>query len=190
MTQEIAGKNIIFVLGGPGSGKGTQCDKIVAKYGFCHLSTGDLLREEVQSGTERAEKLKAIMAKGELVSQETILELLRDAMIKKNDVKGFLIDGFPRDIPQGQKFENTVGKCKYVLYFDCSNEVMVERLLGRAKTSGRVDDNEETIKKRLNTFENQTLPVLDEFKDRVKKVNAERGVDEIFADVCTVLDTL
>eukprot|EP00794_Sanderia_malayensis_P016052 gene16052-17674_t len=184
--------NIVFVLGGPGSGKGTQCERIIEKYGFCHLSTGDLLREEVQSGSKRAEALKAIMAKGELVSQDTILELLSEAMVRNKDCKGFLIDGFPRDVPQGEKFENEVGICKFILYFDCSNECMVERLLGRAKTSGRVDDNEETIKKRLNTFEAQTLPVIDvyEKQGKVRKINAERGIDAIFSDVTTALDAL
>ncbi|XP_004210036.3 adenylate kinase isoenzyme 5 isoform X1 [Hydra vulgaris] len=190
MSSELEGKNIIFVLGGPGSGKGTQCAKIVEKYGFCHLSTGDLLREEVKSSSERSEQLKAIMARGELVSQETILEILRDAMIRNKDSKGFLIDGFPRDVPQGKLFEKTVAKCKCVLYFECTNDVMTERLLGRAATSNRVDDNLETIKLRLKTFEDATLPVLAEFSDRLKKVNAERSVDQIFCDVCSVLDGL
>jgi len=185
---DLSDKNILFVLGGPGSGKGTQCAKIVEKYGFCHLSTGDLLREEVKSGSKRAEEMNAIMAKGELVPLETILELLREAMLKRADCKGFLIDGYPRDVPQGEKFEESVGKCKFILYFHCTNEVMTQRLLERAKKSGRVDDNEETIKLRLNTFENQTLPVLDRFADRVKKIDAMRGVDDIFADVCTILD--
>jgi len=190
MAEELAGKNIIFVLGGPGSGKGTQCDKIVAKYGFCHLSTGDLLREEVKKESERANMLNEIMKKGQLVSQEVILELLKDAMIARKDCKGFLIDGFPRDVPQGEKFENTVGKCKYILYFNCSNDCMTERLLGRAKTSGRADDNIDTIKLRLKTFEDQTLPVVEKFQDRVKEINAEREKDAIFADVCKCLDTL
>lgn len=187
---DLSDKNIVFVLGGPGSGKGTQCAKIVEKYGFCHLSTGDLLRAEVNSGSKRAEEMKEIMAKGELVPLDTILDLLREAMSKKTDAKGFLIDGYPRDVPQGEKFEESVGKCKFILYFYCTNEVMTERLLGRAKTSGRVDDNEETIKLRLKTFEDQTLPVLDRFVDRVKKIDAMRGVDEIFTDVCEVLDSL
>jgi len=190
MAQALVGKNIIFVLGGPGSGKGTQCEKIVEKYGFCHLSTGDLLREEVKKKSERADKLNAIMKRGELVPQEVILELLRDAMIAKKDCKGFLIDGFPRDVPQGIKFEKTVGKCKCILYFECSNECMTERLLSRGKTSGRTDDNSETIKLRLKTFEEQTIPVVAQFKDCVKRINAERNVDVIFADVCTCLDTL
>jgi len=190
MSEALAGANIIFVLGGPGSGKGTQCEKIVNKYGFCHLSTGDLLREEVNSGTERANELTAIMKRGELVPMDVILDLLRDAMIKRSDCKGFLIDGFPRDVPQGHLFEEKVGKCKCILYFQCSNETMTARLLNRAKTSGRADDNEDTIKLRLKTFENQTIPVVEEFKTLVKEINVERGVEDIFADVCVALDAM
>jgi len=192
VKEALVDANIVFVLGGPGSGKGTQCEKIVEKYGFCHLSTGDLLREEVQSGSQRAEALKKIMESGELVSQDTILQLLGEAMVKKKEAKGFLIDGFPRDVPQGEKFENEVGTCKFILYFHCSSGCMRERLLERAKSSGRVDDNEETIKKRLKTFEDQTLPVLDVYEKvgKVQKINAERGIDEIFTDVCVALDQL
>ena len=190
MAAELQGKNIVFVLGGPGSGKGTQCDKIVAKYGFCHLSTGDLLREELASGSARAKQLKEIMAEGDLVSMDTVLELVKEAMIKNKDCKGFLIDGFPRDVPQGEKFEREIEACKFILYFECSNEEMTKRLLERAKTSGRVDDNEDTIKKRLKTFEDQTLPVVDKFSDRVKKISAMGSVDEIFGNVCTSFDTL
>merc|ERR1711965_1109665 len=181
---------IIFVLGGPGSGKGTQCAKIVEKYGLCHLSTGDLLREEVQKKSERADMLNEIMKKGELVPQDVILELLRDAMTSRPDCKGFLIDGFPRDIPQGKKFEDKVGKCKMILYFECSNDCMTSRLLGRAQSSGRADDNIDTIKLRLKTFEDQTIPVVKEYEDRVKQINAERDVDVIFSEVCSSLDLL
>ncbi|XP_066935736.1 uncharacterized protein [Clytia hemisphaerica] len=190
MAGDLSNKNIVFVLGGPGSGKGTQCAKIVEKYGFCHLSTGDLLRAEVSSGSARAEEMKEIMAKGELIPLETILALLKEAMLKNSDCKGFILDGYPRDVPQGEKFEESVGKCKFILYFHCTNECMTERLLGRAKTSGRVDDNIDTIKLRLKTFENQTLPILDKYSDRIKKIDAMRGVDDIFADVCKELDTL
>jgi len=190
MAAELQGKNIVFVLGGPGSGKGTQCDKIVAKYGFCHLSTGDLLREELASGSARAQSLKEIMAEGKLVSMDTVLELVKEAMLKNKDCNGFLIDGFPRDVPQGEKFEKDIAPCKFILYFECSNDEMTRRLMGRALTSGRVDDNEDTIKKRLKTFEDQTIPVVDKFAGRVKKVNAMRAVDDIFCDVCTALDTL
>lgn len=189
---DLSKQHIIFVLGGPGSGKGTQCEKIVEKYSFCHLSTGDLLRAEVASGSARAQEMNAIMEQGKLVSMDTILQLVREAMEKNGDAKGFLIDGFPRDVPQGVKFELDIGKCKAILYFKCTNECMTERLLLRAKSSGRVDDNEATIKKRLTTFMEQTVPVVtsDDFKSRVHEIDAMREKAAIFADVCACIDAL
>ncbi|KAK3088078.1 hypothetical protein FSP39_014403 [Pinctada imbricata] len=183
---------VLFVVGGPGSGKGTQCAKIVEKYGFCHLSSGDLLREEVASGSERGKKLNEIMEKGELVSLDDVLGLLRDAMEKKMaDTKCFLIDGYPRELEQGKRFEDELVDCIGVLYFDVSDETMTNRLLERGKTSGRVDDNEETIKKRLDTFHNQTKPVIEHYsaKDKVCKITAEGGVDDIFEEVKKYMDS-
>merc|ERR1740137_420607 len=102
---DLTKKKIIFVCGGPGSGKGTQCERIVAKYGFTHLSSGDLLREEVASGSPRGNELNAMMQAGKLVPLETVLELIRDRMLAKgNKTDGFLIDGYPREVDQGKKF--------------------------------------------------------------------------------------
>merc|ERR1712002_281119 len=101
-----SGLPIVWVLGGPGCGKGTQCDKIVAKYGYTHLSSGDLLRAEVQSGSERGKQLTAIMEKGDLVPMFVVLDLLAEAMLAKlGGSKGFLIDGYPREVQQGKEFE-------------------------------------------------------------------------------------
>lgn len=190
-VPELSKARILFVLGGPGSGKGTQCDKIVAKYGFTHLSTGDLLRDEVQSGSERGKALNAIMEKGELVSLDTVLTLLKEAMIKKAaSSKGFLIDGYPRELEQGKKFEADVAPVESILYFEVADETMKKRLLHRAQTSGRVDDNEETIVKRLKTFHNHTQPVIDYYtqQNKVLKIVAEGTVDEIFKQVEAFLD--
>ncbi|KAL4219565.1 Adenylate kinase isoenzyme 1 [Mactra antiquata] len=185
-SNELSDAKVIFVVGGPGSGKGTQCARIVEKYGFCHLSSGDLLRAEVASGSERGKKLNEIMEKGELVSLDVVLELLKEAMVGKlSETKCFLIDGYPREMEQGTRFENEITQCSNVLYFEVSDETMTARLLDRGKTSGRVDDNEETIKKRLETFHNQTQPVVDHFtqQDKVIKVTAEGSVDEVFTQV-------
>lgn len=182
---------IIWVLGGPGSGKGTQCDRIVQKYGFTHLSSGDLLRNEVSSGSDRGKELNAIMERGELVPLEVVLELIKEAMVKALPTsKGFLIDGYPREKEQGILFEKNIAPVNVVLFFDCSENTLVERLLGRAKTSGRVDDNEETIKKRLKTFNTHNDQVVAQYADKLKKINAERGPDEIFVEVQTYLDPL
>lgn len=190
-VPELSKAKIYFVLGGPGSGKGTQCDKIVAKYGFTHLSTGDLLRDEVASGSERGKELTKIMEKGDLVPLETVLGLLRDAMLKKASTsKGFLIDGYPRELDQGKRFEADVAVVHAVLYFEVADETMKKRLLKRAETSGRVDDNEETIVKRLKTFHNHTQPVIDHYDKihKVFKVVAEGSVDDIFHKVEGFLD--
>lgn len=178
-------------MGGPGSGKGTQCDKIVATYGFTHLSTGDLLRDEVSSGSERGKNLTEIMKRGELVPLDTVLTLLKEAMLKKASTsKGFLIDGYPRELDQGKKFEADVAPVSCVLYFEVSDATMKSRLLKRAETSGRADDNEETIVKRLKTFHDVTTPVVDYYgaQSKVCTIHAEGTVDEIFANVKAYLD--
>ncbi|XP_048821824.1 adenylate kinase isoenzyme 1 isoform X2 [Lagopus muta] len=192
-TEKLKHHKIIFVVGGPGSGKGTQCEKIVHKYGYTHLSTGDLLRAEVGSGSERGKKLQAIMEKGELVPLDTVLDMLRDAMLAKADTsKGFLIDGYPREVKQGEEFEKKIGPPTLLLYVDAGKETMVKRLLKRGETSGRVDDNEETIKKRLETYYKATEPVIAFYKGRgiVRQLNAEGTVDEVFQQVCSYLDKL
>ncbi|XP_066283266.1 uncharacterized protein [Branchiostoma lanceolatum] len=190
-SEKLKGKKIIFIVGGPGCGKGTQCDKIVEKYGYTHLSTGDLLRDEVKSGSARGKKLTEIMEQGKLVPMETVLELLKDAMVARADKSnGFLIDGYPREVKQGTAFESTIKECDVVLYFECAAKTMTQRLLGRAKTSGRADDNEATIKKRLDTFYTETEPVVKFYEDKkkLKRINAERDKEAIFADVVTALD--
>ncbi|XP_028027767.1 adenylate kinase isoenzyme 1 isoform X2 [Bombyx mandarina] len=184
-------KPIVWVLGGPGSGKGTQCDKIVAKYGFTHLSTGDLLRAEVKSGSERAKCLTAIMERGELVPNEIVLDLLKEAILARaEESKGFLIDGYPREKSQGIAFEENIAPVSVIIYFEASSETLTQRLLGRAASSGRADDNEETIKLRLKTFLDNNDLVLAQYPDKLRRINAERPVDEIFAEVQSILDPL
>ncbi|VVC93172.1 adenylate kinase isoenzyme 1 [Leptidea sinapis] len=182
---------IVWVLGGPGSGKGTQCDKIIAKYGFTHLSTGDLLRAEVKSGSDRAKCLTTIMERGELVPNDIVLDLLREAILAHaNDAKGFLIDGYPREKSQGIAFEKAVAPVNVIIYFEASTETLTKRLLGRAASSGRADDNEETIKLRLKTFHDNNVHVLMQYPDKLKKINAEDTVDSIFNQVQEILDPL
>jgi len=192
MAAELKSKRVIFVVGGPGCGKGTQCAKIVDKYGFCHLSSGDLLRDEVQSGSDRGKQLNSIMESGALVSMDVVLTLLKEAMLKNKDAKGFLIDGYPRELEQGTRFESEITAPACVLYFEVPDEVMVERLLGRAKTSGRVDDNEETIKKRLKTFHDHCDKVLEHYKTKglLCQIDARGQVDGIFGEVCKKVDSI
>lgn len=175
---------IIFVIGGPGCGKGTQCERIVARFGYTHLSTGDLLREEVNSGSKRGQAISAIMKKGDLVPLDIVLDLLKESMMKHLPTsKGYLIDGYPREVKQGVEFETQIKPCSIVLFFDVSDQTMIDRCMKRGQTSGRVDDNEETIKKRLDTFHNISRPVVDFYKTKVKTISGEGHPDNLFKEV-------
>merc|ERR1712032_1363413 len=164
--------NIVFIVGGPGCGKGTQCERIVKKYGYCHLSSGDLLRAEVSSGSDRGQQLQAIMTKGELVPNEMVLDMMKAAIAANPEAKCFLIDGYPRTVDQGKSFEEVVGECCKVVYLEA--------------------DNEKTIRKRLTVFSEQTKPVVEHYKgvNKVHQVNGLRTIEEVFGDVCVAFDQL
>lgn len=184
----------IWVIGGPGCGKGTQCDKIIAKYGFQHLSSGDLLREEVASGSPRGASLQELMSKGLFVPTDIVLELIKERMNKAREqgttTTGFLIDGYPRELEQGILFEKNVCPVDLIIFFDVANETLKKRLLGRAAVSQRADDNEETIKKRIEIFNVKNGEIVEHYKDKVVRINAEGAVDDIFAEVSKALDGL
>ncbi|XP_055332221.1 adenylate kinase isoenzyme 1-like [Paramacrobiotus metropolitanus] len=181
---------IVFVMGGPGSGKGTQCALIKERFGYTHLSTGDLLRDEVNSGSPRGAWLNGIMLKGDLVPLDTVLTLLKEAILREAPKsKGYLIDGFPREVAQAVAFEKQVGVCSMVIYFEVPFDIMTERLIERGKTSGRLDDNVDTIRKRLQTFADQTIPVVEHYKtiNKTFVLNANRSIDAVFEDVTQTL---
>ncbi|RZC53660.1 hypothetical protein C5167_012517 [Papaver somniferum] len=152
---------IIFVLGGPGSGKGTQCKMIAQRDDqFCHLSVGDLLRLEQESGSKHGTMIKNYIKEAKLVPSEIVVDLILQAM-KRSGKKKFLIDGFPRNEENRVEFYSACQlKPKFVLYLSCSKEVMVQRLLCRQQR----DDNIETIRKRLKVFENSSLPVIEYYR--------------------------
>jgi UMP-CMP kinase len=180
---------VIFVLGGPGAGKGTQCANLVRDYGFAHLSAGDLLRaEQDRPSSEFGDMIKENIKNGQIVPMEVTIQLLENAMLESISTtsnRKFLIDGFPRKMDQALKFEEVVVKSKFTLFFDCDEETMHERLLGRGKTSGRADDNEESIKKRFRTFVETSMPVVEHFEKegRVVKVDATKGPEEVYTHV-------
>lgn len=171
---------LTFVLGGPGCGKGTQCEKIVETFGFTHLSAGDLLRKEISSNSENGSLILDIIKEGKIVSSEITVKLIQRAIETSENYK-FLIDGFPRSDENRVAFERIVGmEPDIVLFFDCPEEEMVKRVLSR--NQGRVDDNIETIKKRLEVFSRLNLPVINYYAEKGKlyKINAIGSVDEIF----------
>lgn len=180
--------SVIFVLGGPGSGKGTQCANLVRDYSFVHLSAGDLLRaEQNKKDSEYGELIRHYIKEGLIVPQEITIMLLQNAITDafKKGSKNFLIDGFPRKMDQAISFQNQVAKGKAVIYFECPEEVMLKRLLNRGKTSGRADDNIESIKKRFTTFIETSMPVVKYFedKDKVIKVNCNEPVSQVYSNV-------
>lgn len=180
--------SVIFVLGGPGSGKGTQCGKLVAEKGFVHLSAGDLLRaEQKREGSTYGELIAQCIKEGTIVPQEVTVALLEQAIRDnvKEGSKRFLVDGFPRKMDQAITFEDQICKSAFTLFFECPEKVMLERLLERGKTSGRADDNMESIKKRFRTFVETSMPVVDYFEkqNRVVKVRCDEPVDTVYGKV-------
>jgi len=185
---------VVFVLGGPGAGKGTQCEYLVRDYGFKHLSAGDLLREEQdRPGSEFGDMIKDYIRNGQIVPMEVTIQLLENAMRDTMDKEGiymFLIDGFPRKLDQATKFEEAVVPSKFTLFYDLPESVMHDRLINRGKTSGRADDNEESIKKRFKTFVETSMPVVDMFEKegRTVKVDASKSKEEVYKETQKALE--
>ncbi|KAJ4830320.1 bifunctional uridylate/adenylate kinase [Turnera subulata] len=174
---------VVFVLGGPASGKGTQCPKIVENFGFTYISAGDLLKAEVKSGCEVGIVIQNFIKEGKIVPSEVTLRLIEKAM-QQSENKKFIIDGFPRNEENRVAFENIMKiEPALVLFFDCPEEELTRRMLNR--NQGRIDDNIETIPKRLKVYFESTLPVIHHYssKGKVRKIDAGRSIDEVFEDV-------
>ncbi|XP_060686422.1 UMP-CMP kinase [Hemiscyllium ocellatum] len=190
---------VVFVLGGPGAGKGTQCAKIVKKYGYTHLSAGDLLRSErSKEGTEYGELIASFIKEGKIVPVAITIQLIKKAMEEKmaqDSAKNtFLIDGFPRNADNLSGWNNHMNgyaDVKFVLFFDCSNEVCIERCLERGKASGRTDDNAESLQKRIQTYMQSTKPIIDEYEKegKVRRVDGAKTVEQVFLDVQKIFDS-
>ena len=177
---------VIFVMGGPGAGKGTQCAKLVKEFGFATFSTGDLLRVVVkEQKAEGWQQLEADMKEGKLISSERVLFYLKDAMLK-SDKKKILVDGYPRNqenMDVWDKVMKDVVEVKAALFFDCPAEEMKKRILGRGE--GRADDNEKTILKRIDVFDKETRPLAPIFEKQgiLIRIDCNRTKDEIFEDL-------
>ncbi|PUZ62522.1 hypothetical protein GQ55_4G364900 [Panicum hallii var. hallii] len=174
---------VVFVIGGPGSGKGTQCSKIVKHFGFTHLSAGDLLREEAKSDTEQGMMIKNMMHEGKLVPSELIVKLLFKAMLQSGNDK-FLVDGFPRNEENRQAYDSIISiEPEFVLFIDCPKEEMERRILNR--NQGRDDDNIDTARRRFEVFQESTMPVVQYYEKRgkLRRVDGAKSADEVFEDV-------
>ncbi len=186
----------IILFGPPGSGKGTQSERLIANYGFKHLSTGDLLRTEIAAQTPLGLEAKNFMDKGQLVPDEVVIGMISTALEKNPKVTGFLFDGFPRTEAQSEALDKLL-KLKQteigvVLALDVSEEELVQRLLNRGLTSGRSDDNnEEVIRARIVEYHKKTSAVAEYYRqfDKVVHIPGEGTVDEIFAALRAEIDT-
>lgn len=175
---------VIWVIGRPGSGRGTQCENLQAKYGYIHLSSGDLLRREVMSGSKRGLQLFRLMEMGEMVPPEVVLDILAEAMVSKVDgCRGFLIDGFPLNLEQADKFERQLVPVTRIIHLAISPEEMMARLEKRAN----FDDKKEAIQKRLAIYRTETVPVIQKYHHKVVHVEAARPGHEVSVDVFDAL---
>ncbi|XP_055375236.1 UMP-CMP kinase [Condylostylus longicornis] len=184
---------VVFVLGGPGAGKGTQCQLIVEEFGFVHLSAGDLLRaERSREGSEYGEMIEECIRNGKIVPVEVTCSLIDNAMqdnIKQFGKYKFLIDGFPRNQDNldgwNKKMSDKVN-FMFVLFFNCDQKICIDRCLARGKAgSGRSDDNEESMKKRISTYVNDSLPIIEHYRklNKVREIDAAPEPEVVFEAV-------
>ncbi len=187
----------IVIFGPPGSGKGTQSENIIKEYDLAHISTGDLLRKEISTNTQLGALAKSHMDKGELVPDDVIIGMI-DSYLDKNmgKIKGVIFDGFPRTVAQAKALKDLLAEYKtsvnVTLNLEVPNDELMTRLIERGKTSGRSDDNEETIKARLDVYDKQTKPVLEFYRKEGVAVNIKGvgSIDAIFADIKTAVDAV
>ncbi len=187
----------IVIFGAPGSGKGTQSDKLIEKYGLNHISTGDVLRGEIKNGTELGKIAKQYIDDGMLVPDSLIVDMLAgvyDSYGKEH--KGVIFDGFPRTVPQAEALKKMLSerghKVAAMIELDVPEDELMTRLLKRGELSGRTDDNAETIKKRLDVYHSQTAPLIEWYEnDGIRhKIDGLGDLDHIFADICKVVEEL
>ena len=188
-------KNIV-IFGAPGSGKGTQSELLVEKYGFKHISTGDVLRTEIKNETELGKTAKGFIDNGQLIPDQLMIEILASVYDSFCPCEGVIFDGFPRTIPQAEALKTMLQsrgtEVSTMLELVVPDEMLMERLINRGKTSGRADDNEETILKRLGVYHNQTSPLI-EWYEKEGKRNSIKGygsLEEINKALCEVIDKL
>lgn len=185
----------LVLFGPPGAGKGTQSEKLIAKYHLVHLSTGDILRGEITQGTELGTEAKKLMDQGILVPDEVVIGMISNKLDSNKDANGFIFDGFPRTVAQAEaldellKSKSSIISGMVALVVD--NQELEKRLLNRGKNSGRPDDaNPEVIRKRITEYNSKTAPVANYYKNQNKftSINGIGTVDQIFTSICNVID--
>lgn len=185
----------LVIFGPPGSGKGTQSENIIKKYGLKHLSTGDLLRAEKNSGSELGKKIKDLIDRGELVSDELVQEMVKSNVVKNSDAKGFIFDGFPRTTAQASWLDGMLAELNQsvtlMLALDVNDDELRTRIMERGKVSGRADDQDVNIvNNRISVYHKQTQPVMDFYSAQGKfvSVNGIGTLDEVFSRISEAMD--
>lgn len=188
----------LVIFGAPGSGKGTQSEFLIEKYGLFHISTGDVLRDHIKRGTEYGKIANEYISKGLLIPDELMVQILAAVLDanKDNAEKGVIFDGFPRTIAQAEALKAVLAERNMeigaVVGLEVHEDELVERLIKRGKDSGRADDNLETIKQRLEVYHNQTKPLQDYYiaEGKYRAINGHGSIDEIFARIIDAVDNL
>ena len=185
----------IVLFGGPGSGKGTQSERLIKKYGLHHISTGEVLRDHIKRGTELGKIAKSYIDEGQLIPDELMISILDEVLENEaKDKPGVIFDGFPRTIPQAKALNDLLKKRSKELHavvgLEVPDEELMKRMINRGKQTGRADDNEETIKKRLKVYHDQTSPLKDHYKKEEKYVTIDgnKKIDDIFDTIVKELD--
>jgi adenylate kinase len=188
----------ILVLGPQGSGKGTQAQRIKAMYGIPHIATGDMIREQMERQTELGREVKDVYDRGDLVSDELMIRLIRDRLDRGDTLPGFVLDGFPRTMPQAEALDDLLGDLgrSVDVVFDLQvpdRQQLLERLLKRADEEHRTDDTPEAIQRRWALYEQETAPLVEYYRStrgNVVGIHADRSIDEVFREVREALDQL
>jgi adenylate kinase len=187
-VQTLESSMRLVLLGAPGSGKGTQATRLKDHLQVPHISTGDLLRAEV-AGSKLGLEAKEIMARGDLVSDAILLGMIEDRLSRPDTANGFILDGYPRNLAQASALDallQRIGKpIDCAVQLDVDNELLVERIAGRAKAEGRADDNPESVRKRLSVYSGQTAPVVDYYRQHglLSVVNGVGSLDDVFTRI-------
>ena len=175
----------LLLIGAPGAGKGTQAQLIAEHFGLVHISSGDLLREHVAKGTSIGQTAQAFMARGDLVPDAVVLNMLRKPVVAAAAAGGYVLDGFPRTVEQAQTAYGVARdlgvSVQLAVYLEVAREALIDRIVARGLTSGRADDTKEIVERRLDVYEKHTWPLLDYYRERecLVNVNGDRPVEEV-----------